>query len=46
MSSEGYGNGICGVWECHLRGMGMSSEGFGNDMRGMGMVSEGYGNGI
>ena len=30
MTSEGYGNGIWGVWEWHLRGMGMASEGYGN----------------
>ena len=28
MVSEGYGNGILGVWECHLRGK--SFEGYGN----------------
>ena len=30
MAYEGYGNGICGEWEWHLRGMGMASEGYGN----------------
>ena len=30
MVSEGCGNGIRGVWECHPWGMGMTSEGYGN----------------
>ena len=30
MAFKGYRNGIWGVWECHLRGMGMAYEGYGN----------------
>ena len=30
MVSGGYGNGIGGVSEWHLRGMGMAYEGYGN----------------
>ena len=30
MASKGYANGICGVCEWYLGGMGMAYEGYGN----------------
>ena len=32
MVSGGYGNGICGVWEWLMRGMGMAYERYGNGL--------------
>ena len=32
MAYEGNGNGIRGVWEWLVRGMGMASEGYGNGL--------------